>query len=614
MPGSARSNTPSPPASQTDADTSLAGYSHSGRRLSWPMGNADDSAIGAPDVATDDAPPAMGVSDTVGGESFESFEEQSPSGPRPTRTPPSSPPLPLDGDDPRQWAAQWPQMAPYVAPFESDRRDYGNADKYPGGCTIELHPRLVTRMLDVCAGSTKRVANNLARGLGLEIVPPSDDGGGWSRGSTSPVLTHSPSTAGAAGDRSGDADDDEAPVFVRLATAPYPGGLSAHTSASTAASSAGPPSVSSSRPGTAAFRGNRSGRGSPHPAGVLVRPGSALRDPTVPTAASLPPSGARALRGAAELDTQSQTTSASAPPRVLFEDEGSPIDRIRELEAEVRELSRMLRVVQHDRQRGSQTNSPTNQHIVSNCRPSTVPAGIPTTVRVTVSGLEPDFAPFSIKVGRSIVPCIVTDRRVLSFVTPMLPPGSTPLQVMCTTAQGSVRRYGRAVWIESKPLRGSAIGSLTAQTMAAAAAAGDTAAFVEPRLTRHAVNQLAPEVPLPSGSTLRDPSETGRTSVVDSTVGKSEYDDNTTDTESNAGLGEARVPLTREMLDMFSGRITRHVGSDTASEAVASTVLTLPRQPGDHAPNVADDDDEDHRTVGEATVGEAGDDAPRSPA
>jgi hypothetical protein len=243
--------------------------------------------------------------------------------------------------------------------------------------------------------------------------------------------------------------------------------------------------------------------------------------------------------GGGDVDTQSQTTSASAPPRVLFEDEGSPIDRIRELEAEVRELSRMLRVVQHDRQRGSQTNSPTNtQQIIVSCRPSTVAAAVPTTVRVIVSALEADFAPYSIKVGRSIVPCIVSDRRTLSFVTPTLPPGSTPLQVMCTTAEGSVRRYGRAVWIESKPQRGM---SLTAQAIAAAAVS-ETAGAGEGRLTRHAVNQLAPDVPLPSGSTLRDPSETGRTSVIESTVGKSEYDE-TSDTESNTALSEARVPL-----------------------------------------------------------------------
>lgn len=264
-----------------------------------------------------------------------------------------------------------------------------------------------------------------------------------------------------------------------------------------------------------------------------------------------------------------------------------------------------------------------------------------------VAHLDADFAPYSIKIGRSIVPCIVTDRRVLSFVTPQLPPGSTPVQVMCTTAQGSVRRYGRAVWIESKPLRGTALavaahhhhhhhqsllgassgalfavqngagagGQSDSQLLSASAGSIPTTSPPYERLTRHAVNQLTPEVPLPSGSTLRDPSETGRTSMVDSTLGGKSEEGDTTDTESNAAAsavaaGNMRVPLTREMLDMFAGRIARRAGSDTASEAVTSTILTLARHDastGAPPDTVSEVSQAEERTVGTATVGAADD-------
>jgi hypothetical protein len=442
--------------------------------------------------------------------------------------------FPLDPSDPEALHKLWPTLCQLVAPFELDRREYGNVTRYPpSGCKlIELHPRLAARLLDACGGSARLVSAWLVRSLGFEVLfGPADP--------DAPLVA----TTG----RASTPHDymDEEPLLVRP-VADHNALQSPQPSRTTSASN-------KSRSGGQSPAFQQGGRGVP-----IGRATSGSVDTSLPLA----PSTSSTMPASASASTNA--------PRVLFEDEGSPIDRIRELEAEVRELSRQLRTFQADR-RSSQTNSPTSQVVINNCRPGIVAAGVATTVRVTVSALDADFAPYSIKIGRSIVPCVVTDRRVLSFVTPMLPSGSTPLQVMCTTAQGSVRRYGRAVWIESKPLRGSAL--------AVASSAGhvpEGMAHRQPeRLTRHAVNQLAPEVPLPSGSTMRDPSETGRTSMVESTAAKSEYDD-TTDTESNTAVSEVRVPLTREMLDMFSGRHPRGAGgSDTASEAVTSTIFTL---------------------------------------
>jgi hypothetical protein len=242
--------------------------------------------------------------------------------------------------------------------------------------------------------------------------------------------------------------------------------------------------------------------------------------------------------------------------RVIFEDEGAPIERIRELEEEVRDMSRLLRQLQGSRSTQSSPMPPQPKRIVS-VKPSVVAPAAHTSVRVGVSFLDPDLSPYSVSLDNAVVPCAVVEHRFLVFNAPPHAVGSVPLLINCTTSKGQ-RRYCRGTWLE--------YGTLKNGVNAGSA------------LTRHAINQLPRDIPLPSSTTAPDPSETAK-SVTEGA--KSEWDDTTeTETDDGTTVSTERMPLTREMLEKLqlaaiapqSGTLSKSVFSDiTASEAVAST-------------------------------------------
>jgi hypothetical protein len=232
---------------------------------------------------------------------------------------------------------------------------------------------------------------------------------------------------------------------------------------------------------------------------------------------------------------QDPTPAASpsvAPRQVTFEDppEESPSHaRVRELESEVRELTRQLRLLKsREAVEEPESATPPVPCIISK---SLVASTNGSLVCLRVSYLDPDGAPYVVSLsahtGRLLVPCTVVEHRFVLFVAPPHPRGSLAITLLCTV-EGVLRRYTRSVWLEYRPYHETKGGALS----------------------HHAVNQLIQEIPLPSSATLAEPSEV----TEFKSEAASTFDDNETDATSDNGSTagtECHLPLTKEMLEMM---------------------------------------------------------------
>ncbi|KAH9600651.1 hypothetical protein LSM04_009615 [Trypanosoma melophagium] len=239
--------------------------------------------------------------------------------------------------------------------------------------------------------------------------------------------------------------------------------------------------------------------------------------------------------------------------------DGEPaVTRIRNLEAEVRELTRQIRILKSRELEqevstvcdvASQNESPQPHIIVRPDRPFIASTNCHALVCLPVNYLDPDCAPYVVSLGaasgRMLLACTIVEHRYVIFVAPPQRHGSLAVVLLCTR-EGTLRPYTRAVWLEYR------------------------AQDPPNTLTHHAVNQLLQEIPLPSSATAIDPNP----SEMEQAKSESAFeDDNTfcdTDTAvstSDHGLEtEPRLPLTKEMLQLIpNGVIAGMRASRTAA-------------------------------------------------
>jgi hypothetical protein len=279
----------------------------------------------------------------------------------------------------------------------------------------------------------------------------------------------------------------------------------------------------------------------------------------------------------------SVTESAQAVPlpliqparaRVLFEDEmsdaGAAVDRIRELEAKVRDLKRELRASQppssmRDFRHGN--TSPRGDPCIIRVRPKSVLVQGGTPVRLTMNFLDPDASPFYARVGSApLQRCAVIERRYLCFTAPSHEAGSAALTVLYTppapvystddAEAGSrhLHKYCRSVWMDYR------VSGATHDV------AGPVWSGTVP-LSHHAVAAFAgTEIPLPSLHSLRNLSEAQASGATDegtetetlySEPHGGAWSESSAGTVLAGGGGSRRgnhVALTREMLEMLQAR------------------------------------------------------------
>ncbi|ESL09148.1 hypothetical protein TRSC58_03138 [Trypanosoma rangeli SC58] len=237
---------------------------------------------------------------------------------------------------------------------------------------------------------------------------------------------------------------------------------------------------------------------------------------------------------------------ASFAPGLCAEADGSTT-RIRNLEAEVKDLTRQIRLLksrESDREGsvmsdvGSQNETPQPHIIVCPERPFIASTNCHSLVCLPVNYLDPDCAPYVVSLGastgRTLLACTIVEHRYVIFLAPPHRRGSLAVVLLCTR-DGTLRPYTRAVWLEYR------------------------AQDPPNTLTHHAVNQLLQEIPLPSSATVVEPNP----SEVEQTKSESAFeDDNTfcdTDTAvstSDQGLElEPRLPLTKEMLQLIPNNL-----------------------------------------------------------
>jgi hypothetical protein len=270
-------------------------------------------------------------------------------------------------------------------------------------------------------------------------------------------------------------------------------------------------------------------------------------------------------------------------------------DRVRDLEQEVRELTKQLRILKA-REVASNSSTAAVAAAASTAASAASPAeGTPVSpeliaptpqivlggkgliasttggslVCVPVNYLDPDLVPYVIGLSghgtQRLIPCTVVEHRFVVFVAPPANRGSFAMTLLCTVG-AQLRRYAKSVWLEYKP--------------------SDTV------LSHHAVNQLVNDIPLPSSATLGDPS--------DGTELKSEAascidDQDDAASECSAGtsglMPEPHLPLTREMLDMIpasgfphqsgggsrvTGSLRRSVANSECSEPTLASFVPAP--------------------------------------
>lgn len=258
--------------------------------------------------------------------------------------------------------------------------------------------------------------------------------------------------------------------------------------------------------------------------------------------------------------------------QVSFVDQPSEeVERVRELELEIRELTKQLRG------KSGEPSPPCESPVV---------AGLPHAVVVnnkpliaSINGdtivclqlrepLDPELAPYVISFatgsGKYLVPCSIVEQRFVLFLAPAHPIGSVAITVLCTVGGGVLHKHTKALWLEYKP---------------------PTAAT----LSRHAVNQIAADVPLAPP----DPSEVdvaNTNTELKSEMERSEIDEMEdpamSDNMSNATGGEdPHPPLTHELLEMLQeGRVT------VPSNMLPTSILLRSRVPGNPARSGSESD------------------------
>ena len=257
-----------------------------------------------------------------------------------------------------------------------------------------------------------------------------------------------------------------------------------------------------------------------------------------------------------EVGTKQVTFDAS----VVSENVGP--ERVRQLEAEVKELTRQLR---YFRQSEAAPGPIVNPSIV-NSKPVTASISGGSLISLQFNILDADSSPFVVSIGaltgRMLMPCTIFDHKYIMFAAPQHPRGSVAVTVLCTSLNGNLRRYAKSVWMEYRSLESAT------------------------QLSHHAVNQLLHDLPLPSSTTGLDPSE----NAENKSEAMSMVDDNEDTVSDNlsvaAGQPEPHLPLTREMLDMLVGRIppvyatlvppsgSRRLGTSECSETMQTVAAS----------------------------------------
>lgn len=244
------------------------------------------------------------------------------------------------------------------------------------------------------------------------------------------------------------------------------------------------------------------------------------------------------------LKTLQRTETASEPspkPRVSFDeghvDDAASNERIRQLESEVRDLSKQLRFLRLRDRDAANTNTsacdsptPPIPTILTNGKPIIASTGGNSAVCFQLNYLDPDVAPFVVSLadygGRQLLPCQILERCFVVFIAAPHPAGSVSATLLCTTPGGGLRKYCRAVWLEYR--EPEAMGMLS----------------------HHAVNQLMGDIPLPSSTTAPDPSESAVENNAENEVDATEDDDQYSEFSVSASTAQ-HPPLTREMLEML---------------------------------------------------------------
>eukprot|EP00760_Papus_ankaliazontas_P022975 PhM_4_TR19099/c0_g1_i1/m.29895 len=176
------------------------------------------------------------------------------------------------------------------------------------------------------------------------------------------------------------------------------------------------------------------------------------------------------------------------------------ITRERDLEQQVRDLSRQLRQLRSTSSRATpapseqqQPTSPKDPHIIltSPLVASTLGGSV---VPLQISALDPDCMPYCISLSmnteRRIVPCTIVDHVYVVFVAPPHPAGSVSVALMCGPGP-LLRRYCRSVWLEYRDISDG-----VAPTTTLPAPQVVTPTLTSPpqpvaTLTHHQVNQIS---------------------------------------------------------------------------------------------------------------------------
>lgn len=427
------------------------------------------------------------------------------------------------------WEEQWRHFEPFVRPYESDRSAYRF---YPKPLVIEVRPALWARL------TKHNQLRAVVDGFMILGLIPID--------LKSITATQAPPAATAAG-----AAASTSAITVTTAVDSVPNGSSSG-SGSAGTVSPGPANNNQGGPlpqsqiGSTRHQSPYDGQdGSPAgaaPAPVLFH--LMDQDHFSPLDRGSPAGSLSATAGAQPLGHGSSSRMVSFhDPRKDIE----PSDKIRELELEVKELTRQLRLMKSREVSSPSHLAPSSATVPSsrttsplvpptpaiiNNRPYVASSTGNTPVCLQLNYLEPDLAPYCVSIaglfGRQILPCTIVNHRYILFIAPAHPGGSVSVTVLCTVGN-SLRKYCKSTWLEYKDL-------------------GQT-------LSHHAVNQLVSDIPLPCSNTAPDPSEAGV-----NTEGKSEADgledvETATAASNDNSLitpADDHPPLTREMLDMLS--------------------------------------------------------------
>ena len=236
--------------------------------------------------------------------------------------------------------------------------------------------------------------------------------------------------------------------------------------------------------------------------------------------------------------------------QVSFDEGVAPAERVKDLEQEVKELTKQLRIFK-SREASTVSESPEltapTPHIMLMGKGLMASTAGGSLVCIPVNYLDPDFVPYVVGLSghgiSRLIPCTIVDHRFIVFVAPPANRGSFALTLLCTVGT-TLKRYAKSVWLEYKSSEAFSV------------------------LSHHAVNQLVHDIALPSSATLGDPSD-GPEFKSEAASCVDDQDDAVS--ECSAGTSavvEPHLPLTREMLDMIPGGF--HQGPGGVSRAPGS--------------------------------------------